>query len=166
MKKFVYAVAAVLALAPLAAIGPASAAVQGPAAAQATCTGGWPVVTNSNYNDVGSLIGYWHISSSGIVTDSYGLTPAEFCMVTVWNGSAVAFREQGTSNCAAFIPAQNYVLMKGCDYSSANQQWEVDQGNIWYTVSSNAYETLQGLGGNTDLLMNSLGLNGEDWSYS
>jgi hypothetical protein len=123
MRRLLYAVAAVVALAPLAAIGPASAAVQHRAAAQAeTCTGGWPVIIGEEFNSATppDPIGYL-FEGAGDVMYSETASPSDFCLVTLT--SAYAFRVKGTSDCMVYTPSTGVVSAKACDYGSANQQW-------------------------------------------
>jgi hypothetical protein len=134
MKKFLYAVAAVLALAPLAAIAPASAAAGHPAVAEATCTGGWQEVYVGNYNwNTGDFVGYWYVSSGDIFD---GSSHTLFCEVILSGTRDTAFRQQGTSDCVAYVPSSGLTEMKGCDYSSANQEWIADSGGFLTTESA------------------------------
>jgi hypothetical protein len=116
MRRLLYTAAVLALLIPLGAAVTATTA-----SAATTCSsGGAPLITvqvrNSGTTD---LVGYWHISDTDTVNVSYSLTPADFCEVNV--SGATAFREQGTSDCVAFQPSTNVVLMRSCDYSSANQ---------------------------------------------
>ena len=152
MRRLFYVVAAVLAVAPLAALAPASAAVQHPAAADATCTGGWPqgVVWNISQNTA-ALAGYWK-SNSGYIQDSS--TGDTFCQVTDSNGD-YSFRAKGTSDCVVYTPSTGYVTEKGCDYSSANQDWIVGE-NSTLSAQSDKSKCLDGFA-NSDVYMNGCG---------
>jgi len=122
MGRLFYAVAAVVALAPLVATGPASAAVSHPAAAQVeTCTGGWPVVIVAGLaSKTDNFVGYWF---EGGNSEIYSEGSAdEYCLVTLSN--SYAFRAKGTSDCVVYTPSTGVVSVKGCDYSSANQEWD------------------------------------------
>ncbi|HXB49901.1 MAG TPA: RICIN domain-containing protein [Streptosporangiaceae bacterium] len=133
MRRLLYAVAAVVALAPLAAIAPASAAVAHPAAAAATCTGGWPEVNVHNYSNVNDqLVGYWS-DVSGVIDESS--SGDVFCEVAL-TAPYYAFRLKGTSNCVVYTPSTGIVSVKGCDYSSTNQQWEGIGANFLTTHSA------------------------------
>jgi hypothetical protein len=123
MRRLFYAVAAVVALASLAAIGPASAAASHHAAAQVeTCTGGWPVVIVEGFHtsDNPTPVGYWFESGNGEIY-SQPSGPDDYCLVSLSTG--YAFRAKGTSDCVVYTPSTGVVSVKGCDYSSANQQW-------------------------------------------
>jgi hypothetical protein len=161
------AILAVLTLAPLAAITPASAAVSHPATPEATCTGGWQEVTLINYsNNSGLYVGSWHLSSTGVVLDSYSRTATVFCQITISSSNyEYAFREQGTSDCAAFRPSTNTVLMRGCDESSTNQQWYFTDGGPQLWAGSAPLKCLDGAGGDTDVFMNICGSSPDNQSW-
>jgi hypothetical protein len=132
LRRLVYALAAVVALAPLAAIGPASAAVSHPAAAQVeTCTGGWPVVIVEGFSASGenpAFVGYWF---DGANNEIYSETASgdDYCLLTL--SASYAFRAKGTSDCVVYTPSTGVVSLKACDYGSANQQWVgVDIGGL------------------------------------
>jgi hypothetical protein len=178
VRKFVYAVAALLAaLAPLAAIGPASAAVRHPAAAQVPCQGNPEVLVN---NGNPSLIGYWNVPSSGsntgVVLDSYSHM-TEFCMLQEGTSDGqgwAAFRQYGTSNCATWSSSSNQVNMQACDPSDRPAQNWTFTGVLPYEGLANSYteelygdfvDSLDGLGGDTPVFMSpaNLYISGQDW---
>ena len=130
MRRFTYAVAAVLALSPLillaSASTPASAAVTHPdAAAASTChsEGPW-----SNFFDGGG--GYLWASGTAAGDQIYSYADGsgdsvEWCMVADGSGN-YGFRLKNTSQCAEYSgPEQGpgKVILAGCDSSNAAQQW-------------------------------------------
>jgi hypothetical protein len=155
MRKFVYAIAGVLALGPLAVIAPAGAAVAHPAAPQILCDG-YPEVTIANQNSTGGYVGTMHLAS-GVITDSYSKTPVDFCLVQIVQYHEFAFREYGTPDCATYQASTNIVLMENCDYATnTSQQWDDTTGQdagFVYPESDNA-QVLDGSGGDTDVFMN------------
>jgi len=155
MRRLLYGVAAVLALAPVAAIAPASAAVQSPAITRCS-NGNAPVVTVGNENAHGVFIGNWNVPSTGVVLDSFKHS-TEFCWVTIDPNGIYAFREYGTNDCVAYQPSSGLVLMRGCDYSSANQDWHQGANGGFMSAGSDLAQCLEGDGGDTDLYMNTCG---------
>jgi hypothetical protein len=134
MKKFVFAVAAVLALAPLAAMAPASAAVARPASAAAdpTCTGDHPQVI------IGNAVGQWY-TPSGTVNDAAS-NQTIFCVLaegTYENNDVFELRQEGTSGCATYdANDNNEVMIENCDSTEASQLWQIshpaqDDGSMW-----------------------------------
>jgi hypothetical protein len=131
MRKFVFAVAAVLALSPLMVLAsvssPASAAVQHPAAAEATC-----VKESSPYNKVSGVMRYLYAdgtaAGTGVFTNSTMSTSGEsWCYQTgnvVGEVQYFMMRLQGTTMCAELdVSAGSVVNLASCDVSKAAQNW-------------------------------------------
>lgn len=166
MRRLLYALAAVLAAAPLAAIAPASATVLHSAAAPAKCAGGWPVVTIRNTNvDSGKYVGSWHLRS-GVIEDSRRRTAAKFCQVTVRSGREYTFRERGTRDCAEFHRTGYIVEMKSCARGNTNQEWFFPHNGAGMYPNSDRKQCLDGRGGDEDIFMNGCGKapNNQDWT--
>jgi hypothetical protein len=172
MRRALLGVVAVVARAPLAAVAPASAAVQHPAVALDSCNGNWVYVQNyvSNSNFATSnYVGSWHVDSSssveasgstGEVEDSYSRL-TEFCATTYQTGWNV-FRQQGTSDCATWDlngPPHNTVQMEPCsptDVAAQNWAWDDDPNTEPYTLTTivnQGASILGGTGGDTAVYM-------------
>jgi hypothetical protein len=156
LRRFAYAVAAVLALAPLAVITPASAAVQRPATTQ-----NFTVCDNHPEVDVENpYIGWWNANHTEVL-DSSGIYITPFCKLpegTANGYSWYAFRKYGTSDCATYDASNNTVQMEGCDPSSNEQQkWGLSAGAWMFTQTTYLQHgikfNLAGNGGDTPLYM-------------
>jgi hypothetical protein len=136
MRRFAYAIAAVLALSPVILLAPASApssaAVTHPhAAAAAAChsEGPW-----SNFFNGGG--GYLWASGTAAGDQLYSYADGsgnsvEWCMVDEGGGN-YGFRLKNTSECAEYSgPEQGpgKVILAGCDSSKAGQQWDFASGD-------------------------------------
>jgi hypothetical protein len=133
MRPFLYAVAAVLALAPLAAAAPASAAVQHPAAAQVdNCsTGLWVDPSNGTAAEefdwlVESSSAVEAAGSSGEVVDETAASTPRFCQIAGQAGY-FAFRERGTNQCATWdqkaSPDNTVQMFKCSPLTVTAQNW-------------------------------------------
>jgi nitrous oxide reductase len=85
MRRLLYTVAAVVALAPLAAITPASAAVTHPAAAATVCSGHEEALISNQPSPGASNTSYWYVSpTSGNINDAHA-SMSDFCVVPEGN---------------------------------------------------------------------------------
>ena len=158
MRRLLYAVAAVVALAPLAAIVPASAAVQHPAAPQTACDG-HEVATIEDHPSAGATNdSYWFVGPNA-VNDAHA-NQTDWCVLPdgkVSNNNVFSFRQEGTSNCAAAGGAGGtQVVIVGCDPSLLGQEWQITHpgpqtGQIWSLAPARAGQFVTGEGGDTPL---------------
>jgi hypothetical protein len=146
MRRFLCALAGVLALAPLAAV---AVAVTAPAANAGTvCDGHYEIYMQNTVT--GGVKSQWY-APSGTVNDSHA-NKTYFCQIQQTGG--VELRQQGTSDCATFDATDNSVQIEGCDPSSITAQlWLWNSGSYWYTEyqvdHSEDNSFLEGDGGDT-----------------
>lgn len=140
MRRLTYAVAAVLALAPLAAIAPASAAVAHPAAAQVVCDGHEEASVANTPNSPG-VYSWWYVGPNAVNDKDSAST--EFCVLPegkVNNNYAFAFRQTGTSLCVNYNSGNANVVMQTCNSSSASQKWQISHPGTQTGVMTNVYQ--------------------------
>lgn len=168
MRRLVYAVAVVLIAAPLAAIAPASAAVQHSAAASAKCSGGSPVVTISNRSvRTGKFVGHWHLRS-GVIGDSRSRAATKFCEVTVRSGREYTFRVRDTGDCAQFQRTHFIVKVKRCVRGNTNQEWFLRHNGAKMYPNSDRKQCLDASGHDDYIFMTGCGSapDNQDWTVS
>jgi putative hemolysin len=174
MRRLLYtvaAVAAVLALAPLAAITPASAAVQHPAAAT-VCDGNEEATIENHPSAGASNDSYWYSSPSGGVHDAHA-SITDWCVLPegkVNNNYAFVLRQEGTSNCA--FAADSTVEMTGCgSLATYTEEFQITHpspqtGQMWAASAEDGFY-VQGNGGDTPLeLEGSSGLPNQIWTIN
>jgi hypothetical protein len=136
IKRLVYAVAGVLALSPLVGLAsvsaPASAAVQHPAAAEATCA---DQSDPRNFFDGTADGGYLYESGGELFSNN--TTSQEWCYETgnalSGGGNYFLMREQGTDNCAELdVSLGSYVYTATCDVSKLAQNWAWNDADVIY----------------------------------
>jgi hypothetical protein len=146
LRRFLYGVAAVLAIAPLVAVAVSAAAPS--ASAGTVCDGNYEIYMQNTVTD--GVKSQWY-SPSGTVNDSHANT-TYFCQIAVTGG--VELRQQGTSGCATFDATDNTVQIENCDPSSITSQvWDWNSGHYWFTQyqvdHSEDNSFLEGDGGDT-----------------
>jgi hypothetical protein len=154
-----YALAAVVALAPLAANAPASAAVQRPAAPRTVCSGHEEAKIHNQPSPGASNTSYWYVSpTSGNINDAHA-SMSDFCVVPegkINNNYAFEFRQEGTSNCAT-PTAEGFVTLIGCGSTPISTiEWQITHpgpqtGEI--TSVSESGNAVSGAGGDHPLIM-------------
>jgi hypothetical protein len=172
MRRLLYTVAAVVALAPLAAIMPASAAVQRPAAAATVCDGHEEAQIYNQPSPGPANTSYWFVSPHNVVNDAHA-SITDWCVLPegkVNNNYAFVLRQEGTSNCA-FVADSN-VQVTGCgNLSTYTEEFQISHpspqtGEMWAADSADGLY-VQGNGGDTPLELNGLsGLPNQTWTIN
>lgn len=161
MRRLIYTVAAVVALAPLAAITSASAAVQRLAAPETVCSGNEEALISNQPSSGASNTSYWYVSpTSGNINDAHA-SMSDFCVLPegkVNNNYAFEFRQQGTSNCVT-PGAEGFVTLTGCGSTPiSNLEWQITHpgpqtGEITSLDASDSGLSVSGAGGDHPLVL-------------
>jgi putative hemolysin len=162
MRRLIYTVAAVVALAPVAAITPASAAVTHPAAAATVCDGHEEATIENHPSSGASNDSYWYLGGSGYINDAHA-NKTPYCVLPegkVNNNYAFLLRQEGTSNCAGADTTVNALLMySSCSSSNSDEMFQIttpssQSGEMFVTASQWSGWMVMGIGGDTPLSWN------------